>query len=58
MSPEHIARLNKALSLARLLRRAGTSKENAAPRIQAAHNLSDVELRSVLHAVWGIEAKR
>jgi len=47
------ANLRRATALARLLKRAGTGHEDAAPRIQAAHELTDAELRSVVRAIWG-----
>lgn len=45
--------LKGAQSMARLLKKAGTSKDNASKRIKDRYKLSDAELRSVLIAVWG-----
>lgn len=52
-----IAILSEANVFAKLLRRAGTSVEHAAPRIQERYALTDAELRSILVATWGLSAK-
>lgn len=45
--------LKDARALARLLKKAGTSRSVAGPRIQKRYQLTNAELRSVLTAVWG-----
>lgn len=47
--------LAEASSFAKLLRRAGTQIEQAAPRIRDRYGLTNAELRSILVAAWGLE---
>jgi hypothetical protein len=59
--PGHLAKnaapadLSAATSLAKLLKKAGSSREDAATRIQERYGLSDAELRGVIRSVWGPE---
>ena len=49
MSPD----FNDASKLARLLRKAGTSRASAEERIRQHYTLSEPEIRTILHSVWG-----
>jgi hypothetical protein len=44
----------QASSAARLMRKAGTSALEAAPRLRETFELTEPELRSVLRAIWGV----
>ena len=50
-------RVKGAQSLARLLKKAGTSAKDAKDRIQKKYELSPAELKSVLVSTWGLSAK-
>lgn len=46
-------KLQDATAFAKLLKRAGTSRENALPRVVERYKLTPAESRSIERSVWG-----
>lgn len=56
-SQGQIQRIKGAQSLARLLKKAGTSAKDAKDRLRDKYDLSPNELKAVLVSIWGLSAK-